>query len=131
MNKEVFTHAGIDPGTNADRTRVANAYRNGESLAHHAIEAFLEIHPPTAEELEGYRERGVDEHELEAAWVLGMLLNHHQIEQALKVWRCAELHMTKQEVPEFTLSDVVQLCTLMSVTEWQVTRKIKEYRDGK
>jgi hypothetical protein len=126
MNTEVFTIAGIDPGTKADRTRIANAQRNGESLAYHALEAFLDIHPPSAEELDGFRDRGVPDNEVEAAWVLGMLLNTHQIDQALKVWRAAELHMSGKEVPEFTLSDVVQLCTLKLVTEWQINRRIKE-----
>jgi hypothetical protein len=122
MNEQTFQAAGIDPGTKRDRTKIYNAQRNGESLAFHALEAFLELNPPTLDELDNLLGQGTDAHELNAAWLLGMLMSEAQITQALHVWRCAELHMLKQEVPHFTLSDVVQLCTMKTIVEWKINK---------
>ncbi len=122
MNEQTFQAAGIDPGTKRDRAKIYNAQRNGESLAFHALEAFLELNPPTLDELDNLLGQGTDAHELNAAWLLGMLMSEGQITQALHVWRCAELHMLKQEVPHFTLSDVVQLCTMKTVVEWKMNK---------
>jgi len=125
MNEQTFRAAGIDPGSKRDRAKIYNAQRNGESLAFHAIEAFMELNPPTAEELENLIGDGIDESEVHAAWLSGMLFSEHQITQALHAWRCAELHVNKQEVPQFTLSDVVQLCTLKTVVEWKLNQNRK------
>jgi len=122
MNEQTFKAAGIDPGTKRERTKIYNAQRNGESLSYHALEAFLELNPPTDDELENLLGQGTDSHELHAAWLLGMLMSETQITQALKVWRCAELHLLKQEVPHFTLSDVVQLCTMKAIVEWKINK---------
>jgi hypothetical protein len=126
MNEQTFKAAGIDPGTKRDRAKIYNAQRNGESLAFHAMEAFLELNPPTADELENLLGQGTESNELHAAWLLGMLMNEGQITQALHVWRCAELHLLRQDVPHFTLSDVVQLCTMKTLIEWKQNKNRRE-----
>lgn len=126
MNEQTFKAAGIDPGTKRDRAKIYNAQRNGESLSFHALEAFLELNPPTDDELENLLGQGTEPDELHAAWLLGMLMNNAQITQALHVWRCAERHLLRQDVPHFTLSDVVQLCTMKAVIEWKLNKNRKD-----